>query len=192
MRRERCRASSSPYATIPRRRSPRPQIDRFPLHRNVVVVASTHRLRRRRRRARVQSHTHTHLKRRNDSFASAAHCRRPRTRAPSQLLRTCVRVRGIRLTVHDSRKMGLDFRFQGAITRDRSIAIRSVCVLIHSMLDRSMEFRISTLIECGRDLIDGNDRSRDLIGGFCGSGFGFPSIDGGRESLAPIDSFIHE
>lgn len=67
-------------------------------------------------------------------------------------------------------KMGLDFRFQGAITRDRSIAIRSVCVLIHSM-DRSID-GISTLIECGRDLIDGNARSRELIGGFCGSGLG--------------------
>lgn len=65
-------------------------------------------------------------------------------------------------------KMGLDFRVQSAITRDRSIAIRSVCVRIHSM-DRSID-GISTLIECGRDLIDGNARSRELIGGFCGSG----------------------
>lgn len=126
----------------------------------VVIVA----------RARVQSHTtHTHLKRRNDSFASAAHCRRPRR---ARRFSFCENAFGLGDTIDRSQfeKMGLDFRFQGAITRDRSIAIRSVCVLIHSM-DRSID-GISTLIECGRDLIDGNARSRELIGGFCGSGLG--------------------
>ena len=73
-----------------------------------------------RARARVQRHTHTHLKRRNDSFASAAHCRRPRR---ARRVSFCENAFGLGDTIDRSQfdKMGLDFRVQSAITRDRSI-----------------------------------------------------------------------
>ena len=75
---------------------------------------------------------------------------------------------GIRLTVHNSTKWVWTFACKAQSREiDRSRFAPSLCP---RPLDARSIDGISTLIECGRDLIDGNARSRELIGGFCGSG----------------------
>lgn len=84
-------------------------------------------------------------------------------------------------------KMGLDFRFQSAITRDRSIAIRSVSVSSSTRcsIDRwNFHFdRVWTRFDRWKCPITGIDRW------FLWFRFGFRSmVRWCRESLAPIDS----
>ena len=152
-RRRRRRATSS--RPPPRRRSSRPPIDRFPLHPSsslarpvvvvvvvvvaVVVVA----------RARSKSHHprgHARTFRRNDSFASAAHCRSasttPRCRVSAW---TCWGFEGIRLTVHDSRNESMWFQpplkesgSKRNQSRARSIAIRAIRCFPHPPVDEAV------------------------------------------------------
>ena len=166
-RRERCRASSV-VATIPRRRSPRPPIDRFPLHRNVVVACTPGPVVIVVARARSKSH-HPHapqkkkrLVRERGALSTASNARAESAFANMRS------AWGIRLTVHNSRKWVWTFACKAQSREiDRSRFAPSLCP---RPLDARSIDGISTLIECGRDLIDGNARSRELIGGFCGSG----------------------